>query len=358
MPERSSKPVPSKQTVTVFSGGVGLGSYQAGAYEALHDVGLQPSWFAASSVGAVNAAIITGGPAQHAVERLREFWEEGSLPKLAVPAPWTGFDHLSHWATAIQARLFGVPGQFRPRLSMNPFAGFSSLYDLAPMRSRIEKLVDFGYLNTEGVRVTVATTDIETGDPVLFDTGQGDRIGIEHLMASCGYLPEFAPVEIDGRLLGDGGLSANAPIEPVLEDDDEISGAIFVVDLFARDGARPTGLEDALARRNDLFFGNQTFLRLRAYQRRHERRDQFSSKAPPRNAKIADQGKSARAPIFYLSYRAPPDEPGSEKPFDFSRESLRRRWEAGRLDMQEALRQLNDGDVRIGELVAVRRLSR
>ena len=42
---------------------------------------------------------------------------------------------------------------------------------------------------------TVATTDIETGDAVIFDTGKGDRIGIDHILASCGFLPEFAPVE-------------------------------------------------------------------------------------------------------------------------------------------------------------------
>jgi hypothetical protein len=29
---------------------------------------------------------------------------------------------------------------------------------------------------------------------VLFDTGKGDRIGLDHILASCGFLPEFAPV--------------------------------------------------------------------------------------------------------------------------------------------------------------------
>ena len=47
---------------------------------------------------------------------------------------------------------------------------------------------------------------METGDLVLFDTANGNQIGMDHLLASCGFLPEFAPLEIGGRLLGDGGL--------------------------------------------------------------------------------------------------------------------------------------------------------
>jgi predicted acylesterase/phospholipase RssA len=89
----------------------------------------------------------------------------------------------------------------------------------------------------------------------LFDTAR-ERLTIDHLMASCGMLPEFAPVTIDGRLLGDGGLAANAPFEPILAD----AGPrlVFVLDLFARDGGRPRSFAAALARKNELMFCNQT----------------------------------------------------------------------------------------------------
>src|SRR3712207_5446702 len=47
----------------VLSGGVALGAYQAGAYVALHEAGgPYPVWFAGSSTGAINTAIITGNP--------------------------------------------------------------------------------------------------------------------------------------------------------------------------------------------------------------------------------------------------------------------------------------------------------
>jgi NTE family protein len=76
-------------------------------------------------------------------------------------------------------------------------------------------------------------------------------------MASCGFLPEFAPLEVDGRLLGDGGLSLNALFDPILVSDTQGGLLLHVVGLNARDGARPESLEAALKRKNDLLFGNR-----------------------------------------------------------------------------------------------------
>jgi NTE family protein len=73
------------------------------------------------------------------------------------------------------------------------------------MRDRLKALVDFGRLNSGEMQVTVVATDIESGEPVLFDSSR-TSIEIDHLLASCGFLPEFAPKELNGRLIGDGGL--------------------------------------------------------------------------------------------------------------------------------------------------------
>ena len=59
------------------------------------------------------------------------------------------------------------------------------------------------------------------------------------MLATCGFLPEFAPVEIAWRLLGDGGLATNSPVEPILEECEGKKDSIFVIDLFARDGGTP-----------------------------------------------------------------------------------------------------------------------
>jgi predicted acylesterase/phospholipase RssA len=51
-----------EQIVLLLQGGGALGSYQAGANQALAEANLQPNWVAGISIGAVNAAIIAGNP--------------------------------------------------------------------------------------------------------------------------------------------------------------------------------------------------------------------------------------------------------------------------------------------------------
>ena len=334
-------------TVAVFSGGIGLGAYQAGAYEVLHQFPrLRPGWLLGSSVGAVNAALIAGNPPERRIEALREFWSAHQNAATPDGGP-QGLSYLQNWMSAIEVRIFGANGYFRPRVRY-PFESFASLYDLAPMRARIERLVDFERLNSGETRLSVATTEIDTGDTVTFDSRHGDRIGIDHLVASCGFLPEFAPVEIGGRLLGDGGLSANAPLEPVFAEPATDKRTVFVLDLFSRRGERPTDLAGALARKNDLMFGNQTWLRLQALQGAAAARTTVSREDDRTVA-------AAASDIVYLSYDPVPDEAGSEKPYDFSRRSIEARWQAGVRDMQAALQQLAKGIVRDEDLTVIGR---
>jgi NTE family protein len=326
--------LPDTHIALVLAGGMALGAYQAGAYDRLHRAGtLSVDWLAGSSVGAVNAALIAGSRTQGPIETLRRFWSGDKLWLPLMPAgEWRGeLRHLQNWLSVLQSRLFGAAGHFRPRFSLNPMKRFESLYDLTPMRNRIENLVDFARLNSGSVRVSVAATDVQTGELVVFDTGAGTRIGMEHLLASCGFLPEFAPVEIDGRLLGDGGLYANAPVEVVLNTWKQ--GPILVLDLFASEGSRPTSLEAALERKNDLIFGNQTLRFLNA---------------------CTGVDRPGAPPVVYLSYRPCEHEAGPEKTFDMSRATLSDRWNAGMLDMEHALQRMSSG-AQLPSLAIIRR---
>ena len=68
------------QRVLVLQGGGALGSYQAGAFQALCRSGFEPEWIAGISIGAINAAIIAGNEGEKRVDRLKEFWEMVSSP--------------------------------------------------------------------------------------------------------------------------------------------------------------------------------------------------------------------------------------------------------------------------------------
>ena len=67
-----------RQIVLVLQGGGALGAYQAGVFEGMVECGLAPDWVTGVSIGAINAALITGNPAEHRVTRLREFWDRVS----------------------------------------------------------------------------------------------------------------------------------------------------------------------------------------------------------------------------------------------------------------------------------------
>lgn len=303
----------ARNTAIVFAGGLGLASYHAGAIEALYERRQVIDWVAGASAGAITAALVAGNRPEHVVDRLRAFW---NLTAEARPVDHP-LAHLHAWASVARSRVLGNPGHFYPRLPS--ISGFKSLYDLAEMRQRLSELIDFDYLNKSNVRLSIAVTDLQTGDPVIFDNAS-DTIGMDHLLASCGFIPEFAPVAIDGRVYADGGLSTNAPFEPVLEADGPIE--LYVIDLFPRDGELPTSIERAAERKTDLIFSNQTFLRLKTH------RELRTLKKP--YYRDVDR-------IIYLSYRSGPSEPGSEKSFNFSFNGLASRWREGMLDMAHAL---------------------
>ena len=59
--------------------------------------------------------------------------------------------------------------------------------------------------------MAIVTTDIETGEKIVFRKGDA----LKAVMASSCLPGLFPPVEIDERLLVDGGIVENVPISPL-----------------------------------------------------------------------------------------------------------------------------------------------
>jgi NTE family protein len=341
------------KTALVLSGGVGLGVYQAGAYAALHDrEDLRPQHLAGTSIGAINAALIAGGPVEDRVGRLQRFWASAATEANPFVTPWvapfftTSWRHASSWMSALQVRLFGRPGLFTPRLPDLLWQKQPSLYDLRPLRATLDEFIDFDHLNGGGIRVSVTATDARTGEGVTFDTAAGDRIGADHLLASCGFFPDFPPLEIDERSLADGGFSANAPIEAGIIDADGADIVCFLVDLFSAQGVSPRSIEEGSSRQWELLFGNQSRDKLRLLEREHRLRGAVRQLAASLGAEfkpdaamaaLASEPMPRSVSIFHIAYRPRDYEAGPEKTFDFSPDTLRDRWTAGFAAMQTAI---------------------
>ena len=354
MPD-DSRTLPSRRTALVLAGGIALGAYEAGAYAALQEGRGPPDWVLGSSVGAVTAAVIAGNAPECRIARLRQFWQTAATDPTPAASFWFGVPDAGVWrqaynqASVLETLFLGRPGIFRPRFSPGPWAGagdVSALYDLAPLRAQVEELIDFDRLNGGGVRLTLVATDVVSGERVVFDTGRGARIGPEHVVASSALLPLFAPVEVEGRLLGDGGLASNAPIDLALDDPASDGLLCFVIDLFAAEGSRPHTLGASLSRAGDLAFGNQS-RRLREGQEREQQLRiaiaRLGEALPPglRSrpdlAALLAEGRARPAEMRWLSYRAGLDEAGPAKVFDFSRKTLADRWRAGEEAMRTVL---------------------
>lgn len=102
------------------------------------------------------------------------------------------------------------------------------------------------------IPLALMATDLGNGRKVVLTEGKVSRA----VMASSCIPGVFVPVEIDGRLLVDGGLVENVPVSPLRE-----AGADFVigVDLNAgRQYQRPDDIIDVLANAIDIAIDNVT----------------------------------------------------------------------------------------------------
>jgi NTE family protein len=338
---REAAPAPDDRPATglILSGGLALGAYQLGAFAALSEAGrFAFTSVVGSSIGAINGAIIAGNRPADRIDHIHAFWNELAGASRLVDwgdplglAQQGAPRHIRNWWSVASARLTGAMPLFRPRLpGERGTAGVPSLYDAGRTRETLGRYVDFDRLNDGAVRFACATTDILTGECVIFDTARGDRIVPDHLLASGSLLPGFDPVEIDGRLLGDGGFTANAPLEILLASD-RIGPPIalcFVLDLFSPDGRLPQSVIEAAERATDLKYGCQTDMRLAALVRERGLEHE-----------LGDGGEGTR--LFYLSYRAASEEAGPEKPYDFSARSIADRAGTGAADVRAALELLD-----------------
>src|SRR3981189_233226 len=147
--------------VLVLQGGGALGSYQAGAFQALCRAGFEPEWVAGISIGAINSAIIAGNAPDKRVDRLKEFWE-----RVPAPVPWNPVPSgdrarsLFNETSAALIATFGVPGFFTPRLPPAPLwppgtPQSQRYYDTSALKKTLERLVDFDRTNDLKTRLSV-----------------------------------------------------------------------------------------------------------------------------------------------------------------------------------------------------------
>jgi NTE family protein len=354
-PDGASTPA-SARRVLVLQGGGALGSYQAGAFQALCRSGFEPEWVAGISIGAINAAIIAGNDNDKRVDRLKEFWE-----MVSSPVPWNPIIKgdksrtVFNEASAAIIATFGVPGFFSPRIPPAPLwpqgsPQSLSYYDTAPLKKTLERLVDFDRVNDLKCRLSVGAVGVTSGNFRYFDNvefkRQGKKIGPEHIMASGALPPGFPAVLIDGEYYWDGGIASNTPLDFVLDTETGRDLLIFQVDLFSARGRLPDTLLEAAEREKDIRFSSRTRMNTDKNRQIHNARRavlDLIGKLPEHlqhDPSVEYLRKAARentVTVVHLIYKSKNYETSS-KDYDFSHVGMVEHWNSGVRDVHLSMR--------------------
>ncbi|ELX09928.1 patatin [Janthinobacterium sp. HH01] len=322
------------QVVLALQGGGALGAYQVGVYQAMHEAGVEPDWVIGTSIGAINGAIIAGNEPRYRMDRLRQFWhrmEQNALGFSAMPRA------LANAVTVGQ----GIPAFFEPNLSSwwNPDARVgvehASFYQTTPLRTTLDTLVDFDYINDRHTRLTVGAVNARNGDMRYFDS-RTEALNASHVMASGALPPAFPAVRIDGQPYWDGGIYSNTPIEAVLDDEPRRNSVIFSVQVWNPDGSEPQSMLQVLDKYKEIQYASRASnieQQRKLHRLRHVIRQltlHLSDEAAmsPEVRELAGWGCGTT--MHVLSLKAP--RVGNEdhtKDIDFSAAGIRARWHAG-----------------------------
>lgn len=193
-------------TAFVLSGGGNQGVAQVGMLRALLERGHQPDVVVGTSVGALNGAVVAGGPGLDRIAHLEEVWNglsgDDVFPGKALRMAWNVLRRDDH--------LF-------------PSDGLQALIDAVHPETSFEELT---------VPLRVIATDLGTGEEVVIARGP---IG-PALLASAALPGIFPPVPFHGQTLVDGAVVNLVPISHALAGPVE---RVFVLDVSDPISERP-----------------------------------------------------------------------------------------------------------------------
>jgi NTE family protein len=327
------------QSVLVLQGGGALGAYQVGVYQALCEAGIAPDWVVGTSIGAINAALIAGGPVEHSMERLSTFWsrvEQGKFMGTPLPSWFPAA------ARNMMAVTMGIPAFFRP----NPAAFFSNhaplgaehagYYSVAPLAELLTELVDFDYINKGPMRLTVGASNVQTSEMTYFDS-RDIPLDVRHIMASGALPPAFPAVRIDDQLYWDGGILSNTPVEVVFDDNPRKNAMVFAVHLWNPHGAEPQSIWDVMNRQKDVQYSSRAASHIKRQRQMHKLRHIIAemsdlltdeARATLKERGLAGYGCMTRMHVVRLLAPSLAYEDHA-KDVDFSPDGIRQRWDAG-----------------------------
>jgi len=209
-----------------FGGGGAKGIAEIGVLRVLEEAGIRPDYITGTSIGSIVGGLYAIG---YSVE---------DLEKLSNEIDWNYYfnDEINRTDLPIGERLISD----RYQLKLNIEDGGIKLPGGFVQGQKVGLLLSQLTLPVHGINdfddfdipFRCVAADFETGEPVVLGSGSLAK----SIRASMSIPSVFEPIEIDGKLLVDGGIVRNLPVQEVIEMGADIVIAIDVTSpLYKKD---------------------------------------------------------------------------------------------------------------------------
>ncbi|MBP7702257.1 MAG: patatin-like phospholipase family protein [Phenylobacterium sp.] len=196
---------PRERVGLVLSGGGALGLAHVGVVEELERLGVRPDIVVGASMGAVVGGLYASG------------YTGQELDEVARSIDWDRVFDADPRRDVLSYRQKQQQAQFPVRFNLRvkdtgvalPRAALADQNLMLALRGFVRTKAPTPSFDELPIRFRAVATDLETGEAVALDRGDLATA----MRASMAVPGIFAPVEIDGRLLTDGGVANNLPID-------------------------------------------------------------------------------------------------------------------------------------------------
>lgn len=215
----------------VLSGGGAKGFAHIGVLKVIEEAGIKIDYIGGTSMGAVIGGLYASGYNAAQIDSIFHTVDFDKLINDYIPRGSKNFYEKRN------DELYAVTLPFNNFRIGIPEALSKGLYNfnlLTRLTRNVKNIHDFNQLP---IPFLCIATDIEKGEQVLLNKGNL----AQSMLASAAFPSLFSPVEIDGKVLIDGGVVNNYPIQEVLD-----LGADIIIGVDVQEGLKDrTALRDA-----------------------------------------------------------------------------------------------------------------
>ena len=211
-------PAPARPRIGLaLSGGGALGLVEIGIIKWMEEKQIPVDRIAGTSMGAIIGSMYASGMSSQEIEAFARKinWDEAFLPE-------PPYDEISYRRKQ-DRRDFMVTAPLGLKKGLRGPNGLNSGQAAGLLLDRVA-FSDFGVTNFDDLPIPFrcVATDMQNGDAVVLSEGSL----AQSVRASMAIPGIFTPVELNGRILSDGGLVQNIPVETVKAMDSDVVIAI------------------------------------------------------------------------------------------------------------------------------------